>query len=205
LISRAIKSNSAARLSRLYGKYSFKMMRPEDKLFVVTEVLRLCGLEELGGNPTAGLVLCFTEAFRGGHGTRADFHSWIRLTSKSLKIQTLERFAMATGLNETIRGEANAVLVNSYIRAAEDQVIARNQSPQISFWLDDLVSKSIAILARFKPEDHRLCAFADRILRVNRIRFGEQIHSPTVSYIFSRDGGEPRLPKGLVEISLIGL
>lgn len=204
-IAKAIRNSDEDRLYTLYGKFSFRNMRPSDKLSVVVEILQNCGLEMIGGNPTAGLSLCFSEAFRNGLGTRRHFHDWIRLVSKNMKIRTLERFSVSKGLNDVVRAEADSVLINSYIRAAENMCLHSRRLPQDSHRLDFLVEKAITILARLSPADDRLRRFADRILRINRIRsdFSEDMNS--VHHLTPRGQKKGVYDLHEVEISLNGL
>lgn len=204
-IAKAMRNADGERLYTLYGKFSFRNMRPCDKLTVALEVIKICGLELIGGNPTSGLSICFREAFRNGFGTRQDVHEWIRLVCKSMKIRTLERFSAAKGLNDEVRAEANAILINSYIRAAEDMCLLSRELPQDSHRLDHLVEKSITILARLKPTDKRLKRFADRLLRINRIRSDFSDDSNVVHHLRPRFAKKDIYHLQEVEISLSGL
>lgn len=204
-IAKAMRNADGERLYTLYGKFSFRNMRPGDKLTVALEVIKICGLELIGGNPTSGLSICFREAFRNGFGTRQDVHEWIRLVCKNMKIRTLERFSAAKGLNDEVRAEANAILINSYIRAAEDMCLLSRELPQDSHRLDHLVEKSISILARLKPTDKRLKRFADRLLRINRIRSDFSDDSNVVHHLRPRFAKKDIYHLQEVEISLSGL
>lgn len=206
-IAKAMKNGDEERLYTLYSKFSFRNMRPADKLSVVVEILQHCGLERIGGNPTAGLSLCFSEAFRNGLGNRAHLHDWMKLVSKTMKIRTLERFAAAKGLNDEIRSEADAILINSYIRAAENMCLRSRRLPQDSHRLDHLVERAITILARLEPTNQRLRIFADRILRINRIRadFEDNPNLNSVKHLHPRAAEKSVYDLHEVEISLIGL